>query len=256
MFERFSYFSYFSYPKNTDKKSSISSTAMCSNDADGWTTVSSSTTKRKGKVVSPPLPPRQGNRLPVIDTMAYSKRVEHGKRGEMIILQKLEELGYRIREASPDEDKHDKIDGFLNFPTVGKDGENEIPIQVKYRQTGPHILLEIGFFGREGRFEMNGRDMIGKAGMYVCLSDDKKTLRLCDYSALKREASRMAVLFLSRREKETKVGRLPSTSYREEKCGEVRITQDKSSKRVKMLFFAFPEYFVKREHRLLETLDL
>jgi hypothetical protein len=222
------------------------------NNEEGWTTVSSSTTKRKGKVVSPSLPPHQGNRLPVIDTMAYSKRVEHGKRGEMIILRKLEELGYRIREASPDEDKHDKIDGFMDSST----GENEIPIQVKYRQTGPHILLEIGFFGREGRFERNGRDMVGKAEMYVCLSDDKRTLRLCDYSALKREASRMAGIFLSRREKETTEGRLPSNSYREERCGEVRITQDKSSKRVKMLFFGYPEYFVKREHRLMGTLDL
>ena len=241
---------------NITNINNITNIDIKNNNEDGWTTVSSSTTKRKGKVVSPPLPPRQGNRLPVIDTMAYSKRVEHGKRGEMIILEKLEELGYRIREASPEEDKHDKIDGFMNFPTVGKDEENEIPIQVKYRQTGPHILLEIGFFGREGRFERNGRDMIGKAGMYVCLSDDKKTLRLCDYSGLKREASRMAGIFLSRREKETKEGRLPSTSYREKRCGEVRITQDKSSKRVKMLFFGYPEYFVKREHRLLETLDL
>lgn len=99
---------------------------------------------------------RMGNRFSDID-----QRVEYGKGIEKQIFDSLIKCGMKLRGASTQEDKFDKIDGWWQTPS------GEKPIQIKYRDTGDDILFEVMKDYNRG---IPGRDMIGKAEFYAVLS--------------------------------------------------------------------------------------
>lgn len=196
---------------------------------------------------------KMGAFRPVMNTMEYNERVREGKRGEAIIIRKLRELGYRIREPSPTDDIFEKIDGYI----VNKTSTEE-PVQIKYRQTGIDLLMETCFLtypsGDEipcEKIVMNGRDVKGTAKVFICVEKDRRTIRFCDYSSMKKEAVRMTNHLLSMRKKnQTK------TLYRETTIGQVRVSQDKCSKRSKIIFFCKPDTFCLRTHKLSSPLEI
>lgn len=96
-------------------------------------------------------------------------RVRFGKGVEDKIYRNLEGCGLKLRRATIDEDKYDKIDGWWN------DGTKEHPIQIKYRDTGDDAVFEVM---RDYRRKVMGRDMIGKATFYAILSRDGQLVRI------------------------------------------------------------------------------
>lgn len=103
-----------------------------------------------------PPPQRMDNRFQGID-----QRVQYGKSIEKQIFNNLVGHGLKLREPSGREDMYDKIDGWWETPN------GEVPIQIKYRDTGDDILFEVMKDYRKG---IPGRDMIGKAVYYAVLS--------------------------------------------------------------------------------------
>ncbi len=91
----------------------------------------------------------------------YDQRVQYGKTVEQQILNGLIKCGLEVREPSAKEDMYDKIDGWWKLP------QGDIPIQIKYRDTGNDILFEVMKDYQKG---VPGRDMIGKAVFYAVLN--------------------------------------------------------------------------------------
>ena len=99
---------------------------------------------------------RDDNRFQRID-----QRVQYGKSIEQQIFQSLIKCGLKLREPSSKEDMYDKIDGWWTTP------QGEVPIQIKYRDTGDDILFEVM---KDYEKEVPGRDMIGRAVYYAVLN--------------------------------------------------------------------------------------
>lgn len=108
--------------------------------------------------------------------MRMDDRVNFGKDIEKKILNTLKNNGMRITLASQKEDMKDKIDGHY------ADENGRGPIQVKYRDSGDDILVEVM---KDWHRQIPGRDMAGTAKYYVVLSRDGKLIRLIEYSEIK-----------------------------------------------------------------------
>jgi len=159
---------------------------------------------------------------------------------EKCIVEQLRCNGHSIMESTEDEDKYDKIDGYLG---IGNE-----PLQVKYRQTGDDILFEISFMDHASSImTWDGRDMIGKSTAYACLSHDGTVIWLCHTSDIKSKADTLAKRLLHLYLKYNQ------TSLMDEK-GEIKITMDRESGRKKMLFFAKPSMFSFETIRLEKSI--
>lgn len=90
-----------------------------------------------------------------------NQRVTYGKGIEKQIFDNLVACGMELREPSSSEDMYDKIDGWWNR------GGKEVPIQIKYRDTGDDILFEVM---KDYNRNIPGRDMVGKAVYYAVLA--------------------------------------------------------------------------------------
>ncbi len=90
-------------------------------------------------------------------------RVAQGKRMEDLILESIRRSGIQITPASSYEDMRLKIDGWM---TIGP-SEPPKPLQIKYRETGDDILMEVYKDWEKG---VPGRDMVGKAEYYACVN--------------------------------------------------------------------------------------
>ena len=94
----------------------------------------------------------------------FDQRVQYGKSVEQQIFNSLVKCGLKLREPSNKEDMYDKIDGWWTTPY------GEVPIQIKYRDTGDDILFEVM---KDYEKNVPGRDMIGKAVFYAVLNRNK-----------------------------------------------------------------------------------
>ena len=166
-----------------------------------------------------------------ISSKNYHIRVDYGKKVEKCIIEQLRFIGHTIIDSTEDEDKYDKIDGYIMI-------QQQInPLQIKYRQTGDDILFEVSFMDHASQTMVwDGRDMIGKSSVYACLSNDGLVIWLCHTFQIKAKADALAKQLL------TLYLKYNQTSLIDEK-GEIKITQDRESGRRKMLFFAKPSMF-------------
>lgn len=184
-------------------------------------------------------------RVKNVNRLSYHERVSYGKAVEEKILHALRGCGYRIFPSSLHNDIHDKIDGYILLP----DAAQPLPLQVKYRSTGPDILMEVTFLDK-GIILFDGRDFKGKAKVYACLGNDHQTIHLCMVDELKARAVELTnrLLLLS-----------SDTVSREEGYGEVRRVVDARSGRSKVILFVRPSdlrshWQVTLPHRIFHRL--
>lgn len=132
------------------------------------------------------------------DTNRYQNvedRVNFGKKIEQQIIDQLSAKGWKITPATQEHDMYDKIDGWVEI-----DGEKR-PFQVKYRDTGDDILMEMCLRIQLENVDpdnindriFNGRDAVGKASIYICLNKSGTLVRVCDANYAKSIAKGMAV---------------------------------------------------------------
>lgn len=96
----------------------------------------------------------------------YANRVRTGKTGEQQIAQSLQDVfGLTIEEVSEDQDRFEKIDRIV----VSGSG-NRKTLQIKYRETGEDILVDVfePFFGINHPRTGKGRDYVSKCDLYAC----------------------------------------------------------------------------------------
>lgn len=126
---------------------------------------------------------RQDNRF-----QNFDQRVAYGKNIEALIIKSLvDNFGWQIKPASANDDMVGKIDGYIlradkrmmaHLPT------QNTPIQVKYRDSGSDLLMEvvkpwsIDMIDMPIQQIMTGRDMVGRAMIYVCLDPTGSIIRV------------------------------------------------------------------------------
>ncbi len=111
----------------------------------------------------------------------YQERIREGKVKEKLILDTLRQQGMVIEDATADEDKNDKIDGW-----IVEDGKR-YALQVKFRETGDDILFEVV---KDLDKNIPGRDAISKAHYYLVV-DRYGTARLFLTAPIKKLAQQM-----------------------------------------------------------------
>jgi hypothetical protein len=174
--------------------------------------------------------------LKIISKLPLEERVEYGRKIERLICNELTKQGVSVIEPLIYEDKYLKIDGYICVD------EDKIPIQVKYRSNGNDILMEVAYLEDkmgaakeiEENIELDGRDMVGCAQIYLCLSMDGRTLRMCKVSELKNIAIHMVKKLIECHKKYGK------TSYKS-KLGEIKFMNDPSNGRRKIILFIHPD---------------
>lgn len=101
----------------------------------------------------------------------FKTRVQTGRQIENKILNALRtNVGWQIVLPTMSEDKYDKIDGWII------ENNKKIPLQIKYRDksSGSDIFMEIM---KDYYKKIPGRDMIGKAKIYVTLANNLLMIR-------------------------------------------------------------------------------
>jgi hypothetical protein len=167
-----------------------------------------------------------------------SERIKYGKDIESKIVQALtNQYGWNIVPPSSNQDKFDKIDGTLISSSEALPVSLPAPIQIKYRDTGNDILMEVSWVFN-GNFDMplsnflTGRDMKGKAKLYVSLDQSGKMIRV----RLAEEAKKNAIELLENLIKNR------SKVFSSE-LGQIRITRDPKDGRQKINAFINPDSF-------------
>jgi len=169
----------------------------------------------------------------------YNTRVALGKCEEERIIKLLVAKGFKVEASSRDEDMFDKVDAWLIK------GDARIGLQIKRRFTNADIPIEaLHFFYYSGEAKklfvdmpLDGRDMKGKASLYVCLTKDN-TLWMCSKQELCKiaEASVRKLLGLHLRS--------PSIKKVEVGCATAQIVEDPSTKRHKVIVWIKPQGLV------------
>ena len=165
----------------------------------------------------------------------FKTRVESGKRIENKIINALREhLGWEILNPSAKEDKYDKIDGWL------VENEQKKPIQVKYRDknSGSDIFMELM---KDCDNRVPGRDMVGKAEIYITLSNDGKTIMIRNAH----EAKEIATEMMAQLEQSSKT-RLTTSK------GTIMISPDPATKIEKLKAYIDPNAFSWKKNITLD----
>ena len=104
------------------------------------------------------------------------ERVRSGKKQEERIIRSMtSEHGWNVKHVSENQDKFDKIDGILIYSPDSIPVSLPAPIQIKYRDTGDDLLMEV-VWEFNNQYEspidqlLTGRDMKGSAKLYLCLN--------------------------------------------------------------------------------------
>lgn len=103
-----------------------------------------------------------------------NQRLETGKGYEAKIIQKLNQAGIKISPVTARQDMHDKIDGIWENGPAGAG-----PIQLKYRDSGYDIGMEVQKGGKPGR------DMVGKSIYYGVVPKDGEFIYIYKTADLK-----------------------------------------------------------------------
>lgn len=115
-------------------------------------------------------------------TVDNRERVTIGRRRESQIVEALKrQHSLAIKPANECQDKQQKIDCLIEM-----DGK-QVPVQVKYRESGDDVLVEVfdRWNGWDGIGNKIGRDMQGKAEMYAVLTKDAKTVVMAPTAVIK-----------------------------------------------------------------------
>ena len=177
---------------------------------------------------------RQQNRF-----QDFGSRVQYGKMIEERIIRVLQnEYGWKVSPVSSKEDKYDKVDGLV------QKADEQVPInlpaymQVKYRDTGNDLLLEVVWELPNGANQLNpeqlltGRDMKGKAQIYVSLNQAGNLIRVRSAQEAKEISKSMLTELLASGRKSFRQG-----------ANEIRIVTDPRDKRTKVNAFLSPDSF-------------
>ena len=159
----------------------------------------------------------------------YSRRVETGRRVERKILDGLKHIGLNVLDASPDDDMRLGIDGYL-VDTEGK----KHSVQIKYRETGDDILLELIKDIAKG---IPGRDMRSKAEYYLFVSREG-TGKLFEMAPIKNIGDTLLLLF----DKEQRTNPL-KTLWGAGNKWEMKITTDRAHGQRKLMAYLSPSVF-------------
>jgi len=164
-------------------------------------------------------------------------RVRYGKEIESKIIKSLIHQGWEVSQVNSNQDKFDKIDGILISSKDPMPISLPAPIQIKYRDTGNDLLMEVcwlfdGNFNKPIQELLTGRDMKGKAELYVSLDQNGETIRVRLAKEAKENALSLLKGLLSSRKK----------VYSSE-LGQIRITKDPKDGRQKINAFINPNSF-------------
>jgi len=167
------------------------------------------------------------------------QRIEYGKVIEARIKRVLEqEYGWQIADVTTREDKYEKVDGLV------RQADQRVPVplpaymQVKYRDTGDDLLLEVVWELPAGAERMDidelltGRDMRGKAQIYVNLNQAGNLIRVRSAEEAKNIARMMLEQLLASGRQSLRVG-----------SNEIKIVKDPRDQRLKVNAFISPESF-------------
>lgn len=183
---------------------------------------------------------RQSNRF-----QGINDRVAYGKSIEALVIQALiDNCGWNITPATPGQDKHQKIDGWVKFG----DGA-PLALQVKYRDTGDDILLEVvKVWHEEENLRQPGRDMVGKAEIYACLNSSGTVIYARLASEAKEKAQKLLDEFLQRMTD----SQHPVKSHRNGD-GEIKLVNDPSTRQLKINAYLNPQAFQKKSDCTLKA---
>lgn len=179
-------------------------------------------------------------------------RVAHGRQREAQIATALRNAGLSIADASDHEDKHEKIDRWVMYPNGQR-----VALQIKYRETGNDILVEVfdKFFGWDDPRNKIGRDMIGAASQYAVLLNDQTTIVIVESSQLK---SLVEVMISGARQGWT-VERYPVSTFRYFSHGvklELKSQRDPRDGRQKMVAYIPANYFIAVNQAMSYTVTM
>jgi hypothetical protein len=162
------------------------------------------------------------------------ERVKSGKEQEARILQAMiREHGWNINSASASQDKFDKIDGFLLSAPEPPPISLPAPIQIKYRDTGDDLLMEVVWEFRNQQVNLDqlltGRDMKGLAKIYLCLNKIGTLARVRLADEAKSFAKKLLEGLLLSGKKIYSIGK-----------SQIRITEDPENRRPKINAYIDP----------------
>ena len=148
-------------------------------------------------------------------------------------MRRIEDFGYKVIPATKEEDCIDKIDAHI------EDNKGFLhTAQIKYRENSTQILVEVcKLKNQELSFNtiFNGRDMISKAELYICLI--KEDLWFIESSEIKFYVNLLCHTLIEKHLKNSLV-----TRYDKEGMT-AKITFDAQTLERKILFYATPNRF-------------
>lgn len=176
----------------------------------------------------------------------HRERVQIGRLREQQIVAALKsQHGLDLSPPTEAQDKEQKIDAFLET-----DGKKQA-VQIKYRQTGDDILVEVfdRWFGWDKKENKVGRDMIGKAELYVVLRQDKKTVVMTTTATIKAIVNNMLRCAMTGGWTEDKGEQQKTLSYHKHggKC-QLKVQRDPRDGRTKMMAY-IPAAVLTFEHK-------
>lgn len=170
----------------------------------------------KTATVPGPTPPAPRNTM----NQAMDQRLQTGKGYEAKIIEKLNQSGFKITPVTGRQDMFDKIDGIWENAPAGAG-----PIQLKYRDSGYDIGMEVQKNGRPGR------DMVGKSVYYGVVPKDGEFIYIYKTADLK------ALVQNALQELQSDGGFGGQREFRSEDQVELRQTRDPADQTPKIMAF-------------------
>lgn len=163
------------------------------------------------------------------DIANYETRIQCGKVREASIIIALRGVGLAVEASTPEQDKHQKIDGWL----TDRFGERH-PLQIKFRENGPDIIFEII---KDFNLDIPGRDMICRAEYYFVV-DPKNHGRLFLTAPIKRFAQKVMEIVL-----EDISVKPDKTCWKGKNGWEAKLTIDRAHGNQKLMGYFSPQLF-------------
>lgn len=166
-----------------------------------------------------------------------NSRVKFGKGAEAKILNALrEQHGWVIAGATNEQDMYGKIDGIVRKADQQIPIELPAPIQVKYRDSGDDILLEVVWKLTDPNAPveslLTGRDMVGKSTLYACANQAGTLIRVRSAQEAKQIARGLLEKLLASKR-----------SVYTDGSNQIRIVNDPRDQRTKVNAFINPNSF-------------
>lgn len=161
----------------------------------------------------------------MLANQSYTTRVQVGKSQEATIIATLRANGVNIQDPTENEDKFDKIDGWII------DGSTKKSLQIKFREGGDDIIFEVV---KDVDRRIDGRDLISKADYYLVV-DTNGVGRLMLTTPIKQLATQIKEAIMPVVNKGT-------VNWHTRNC-DIKITTDKSHGNRKLMAYFKPSSF-------------